>query len=156
MTFKDQEVGLRTPLAVYLPSGSFTVRSPSSIRLRLPGERLDTSKVVAHTNSSSASDTMLESLETVKILEVATGLRVLLDANGPMTVGQLLWHRPIQGGLEELVAHIRIAKAVDAITLEDREQVLVRDRDGQQILASIPQLLLSADQFPEDLEMLAL
>jgi len=48
---------------------------------------------------------MLESLETVKILEVATGLRVLLDANGPMTVGQLLWHRPIQGGLEELVAH---------------------------------------------------
>ncbi|MNR12244.1 hypothetical protein D3C85_1285880 [compost metagenome] len=99
---------------------------------------------------------MLESLETVKILEVATSLRVLLDENGPMTVGQLLEHRPIQGGLEELVAHVRIAKAVYAITLDGREQVLVSDRDGQQILANIPQLLLSADQFPEDLETLAL
>lgn len=156
VTFKDQEVGLRTPLTVYLPSGSFTVRSPSSIRLRLPGERLDTGQVVAHTNKSSVSDTMLESLEMVKILEVATSLRVLLDANGPMTVGQLLERRPILGGLEELVAHVRIAKAVDAITLEGREQVLVSDRNGQQILANIPQLLLSADQFPEDLETLTL
>ncbi|CAD5107084.1 hypothetical protein PSEWESI4_01355 [Pseudomonas carbonaria] len=117
---------------------------------------MDTGQVVAHTNNSSASDTMLESLETVQILEVAIGLRVLLDANGPMTVGQLLGHRPIQGGLEELVAHVRIAKAVDAISLEGREQVLVSDRDSQQILAGIPQLLPSADRFPEDLETLAL
>lgn len=156
VNFKDHELSFRAPVAVDLPTGSFRVRSPSSIHLRLPEERLDTSQVTANTNSHIASAGMLDHLNTVKVLEVAADVRALLNQFGPMTVAKVIQYRPITGGLEELVAHVRIAKAIDAVVLESPENLLVPDRAGNWIRASIPALLMAAEQFPTDLEELAL
>lgn len=156
VNFKEQDLNFRASLAVELPTGSLRVRSPSSIHLRLPEERLDTSHVTASTNSHVASGGMLDHLNTVKVLEVAQEVRAVLNQCGPMTVAKIVQHRPITGGLEELVAHVRIAKAVDAVVLEDVESLLVPDRMGNLIRATIPALLMAAEQFPTDLEELAL
>ncbi|HBN8568343.1 DUF3375 domain-containing protein [Pseudomonas aeruginosa] len=156
VNFKDQEVSLREPVVVDLPTGSLRVRSPSSIHLRLPEERLDTRQVAANTNSHVASLGMLDHLNTVKVLEVAQDVKQLLTEHGPMTVASIVSHRPITGGLEELVAHVRIAKAVSAVVLEHPESLVVVDRTGNWIRANIPSLLMSAEQFPTDLEELAL
>ncbi|WP_323115020.1 DUF3375 domain-containing protein [Pseudomonas guariconensis] len=156
VNFKEQELNLREPVAVDLPTGSLRVRSPSSIHLRLPEERLDTRQVAANTNSHVASLGMLDHLNTVKVLEVAQDVKQLLTEHGPMTVASIVSHRPITGGLEELVAHVRIAKAVSAVVLEHPESLVVVDRTGNGIRANIPSLLMSAEQFPTDLEELAL
>jgi hypothetical protein len=156
VNFKEHDLSFRASVAVELPTGSLRVRSPSSIHLRLPEERLDTSKVTANTNSQVASVGMLNHLNTVKVLEVAQEVRALLNQCGSMTVAKIVQLRPITGGLEELVAHVRIAKAVDAVILEDAESLLVPDRMGNLIRATIPALLMAAEQFPMDLEELAL
>ncbi|WP_256829761.1 DUF3375 domain-containing protein [Pseudomonas sp. Pse1] len=156
VNFKEQDRGLREPVVVNLPTGSLRVRSPSSIHLRLPEERLDTRQVTANTNSHVASLGMLDHLNTVKALEVAQDVKKLLSEHGPMTVAGIVNHRPITGGLEELVAHVRIAKAVSAVMLEHPECLVVVDRAGNGIRANIPALLMSAEQFPTDLKELAL
>ncbi|MDF5994637.1 DUF3375 family protein [Pseudomonas aeruginosa] len=156
VNFRDQELSLREPVVVDVPTGSLRVRSPSSIHLRLPEERLDTRQVAANTNSHVASLGMLDHLNTVKVLEVAQDVKQLLTEHGPMTVASIVSHRPITGGLEELVAHVRIAKAVSAVVLEHPESLVVVDRTGSWIRANIPSLLMSAEQFPTDLEELAL
>ncbi|ADM99114.1 DUF3375 domain-containing protein [Dickeya dadantii] len=156
VNFKEQDISLREPVALDLPTGSLRVRSPSTIHLRLPEERLDTRQVAANTNSHVASRGMLDHLNTVKVLEVAQAMKRLLGEHGPMTVAHIVHHRPIIGGLEELVAHVRIAKAVNAVVLEHTENLVVADRVGNRIRANIPALLISAEQFPVDLEELAL
>lgn len=156
VTFKDQDIGLRTSLNVHVGSGTFSVSSPSSIRLMHPQASLDTSKVVSQSNQTSVSDIILECLEAVKIQEVAEDIRDLLESHGPMSLAQIAELRPIQGGLEELVAFVRIAKAIEAVSLEGVEHLVVADRQGQTIRAKIPVLLLSANLFPENLESLPL
>ncbi len=74
----ERGVSLREPMALALPTGSLRVRSPSSIHLRLPEERLDTRQVTANANSHVANRAMLEHLNTVKVLEVAHEIRRLL------------------------------------------------------------------------------
>jgi hypothetical protein len=53
------------------------------------------------------------------------------------------------------VAHVRIAKAVNAVTLNHQENLLVPDRAGHLIRANIPSMLLTVEQFPADLKELA-
>jgi len=156
VTFKDQDISQRTPLNVHVASGSFSVSSPSSIRLTHPQASLDTSQVVPHENQTRVSSIILECLEAVKIQEVAIEVRDVLAAHGPMSLSQIVEHRPIRGGLEELVAHVRIAKAIEAVSLEGTELLLVADQKGHTIRANVPVFLLSADQFPENVESLFL
>lgn len=156
VNFREQDLSLRESVVLNLPTGSLRVRSPSSVHLRLPEERLDTSQVKPHTNSQFANMEMLDLLNTVKALEVAHDIRQLLDEHGPLTLAGIVKHRPITGGLEELVAHVRIAKAVSAVALEHSESVTVADRSGKDIRAHIPALLLYIEQFPQNLEELAL
>jgi hypothetical protein len=73
-----------------------------------------------------------------------------------MTIASIARFHPLNAGLEELVACIRIAKAVGAASLAEKETVLIRDKQGIRLLASIPTLLLTADLFPDDLKALAL
>jgi hypothetical protein len=56
--------------------------------------------------------------------------------------------------LEELVAMLRVAKAVGATTLEDREEVQIQDRQGTRLKAAIPRYLLSAELFPDNMDTL--
>ena len=49
-----------------------------------------------------------------------------------------------------------VAKAVNAATLERSEQVIIVDRSGAQLRATVPALLLSAELFPDNLDELVL
>ena len=50
---------------------------------------------------------------------------------------------PIQAGLEELVAFIRIAKAVKATDIGQTELILVNDKFGNKLQATIPNLIFT-------------
>lgn len=88
--------------------------------------------------------------------EVAEKVYGTLCQRGPQTIAGLLEVLPVQAGLEELVAYVRVAKAVNAATLERSEQVVIADRSGAQLRANVPALLLSAELFPENLDELVL
>ncbi|MDH5326324.1 MAG: DUF3375 domain-containing protein [Gammaproteobacteria bacterium] len=154
--FKDQEFSLNQCLPLELLSGKTSVRSPQSMRLCSPDEQLDTSEVQAKENSGTPSQAMLEQLHAVKIVEVATRMRSLLQQQGPLSIGGLIKLQPVTSGLEELVAFLRVAKAVGAAEMDNRETVEIEDRKGEKILAKIPGYLMSAQQFPQKLEELVL
>jgi hypothetical protein len=89
-------------------------------------------------------------------MAVATQMRDTLTRYGPLTLAGLVKHHPLTAGLEELVAYLRVAQAVGATQLEAQESVIVNDRHGEILRASIPGYLLHAKQFPQQLEELAL
>ena len=59
-------------------------------------------------------------------------------------------------GMEELVACFRIARAVHAAELPQTENILVTDKQGGQIHARVPVLLLDAVLFPHQPDDLTL
>ena len=67
-----------------------------------------------------------------------------------MSLANISSYLPIQSGLEELVAFIRIAKAVQATDMGQTEPIQVTDKLGNQLQATIPKLILSTDHFPHD------
>ena len=156
LALRDADCDLRSQTTLELPVGSINISSPDSVRLRFPDEKLDTENVEEHCNSSKLSDTMLGSLDTVQIREVAHRAQALLQRHGPMTVAGITQIAPIESGLEELVAYLRIAKSVGAAEINDKEQVILKDREGSQLSACIPALLLSADLFPSSVDELAI
>jgi hypothetical protein len=99
---------------------------------------------------------MLDCLVTVQLQVVAERTLKTLREHGPMTIASIAQHHPFNAGLEELVACIRIAKAVGAASLVEKETVIIRDKRGVLLLASIPTFLLTADLFPDDLAALAI
>jgi len=153
---RDAGVGLKTSVDFVLPSGRARVATVDRIRLRMPDEHIDTSHLTIAENARTPSDSMLEQLHAVKMLEVASRMRAELKQHGPLSIAGLLREAPIAAGLEELIAHLRIARAVGATELDSQERVLVTDRKGDAVTATIPQLLLHADLFPRHLEELAL
>ncbi len=73
-----------------------------------------------------------------------------------MSIAHLTHEHPLQAGLEELVAYLRIAKAIKAPQMQHTEQVELKDRSGVHLQASIPVYYLSADLFPKNIDELAL
>ena len=154
--FKASEIDLRKSANLELLSGKASINSPQSLRLRYPEEQLDTSDIEARENSHSPSQSMLDQLHAVKVLEVAARIQSLLQEQGPMSIGGFIDRCPIESGIEELVACLRVAKAIGATELESKEVVEITDRKGERLQATIPGLLLSAQQFPQQLEELVL
>ena len=154
--FKEQDIDWRAQLTLELQSGKASISSPQNMRLRNPEERLDTTDIHAEKNSHLPSQVMLEQLQTVKVIEVAVRIHSLLQQQGPLSIGGLVKQHPIESGLEELVACLRIAKAIGATELDNNEVVEITDRQGELIRATIPGLVLSAQQFPLQIEELAL
>ncbi len=153
--FNETDIPLNTALPLQLRSGSAKVASIASMRLKTPEEQLDTGQIQVQTNHSDPSDTMLDSLESVRIVDVASRMLSTLQMDGPMTVGDMITHHTLDAGLEELVAYLRVAKHVGAAQLERKEQVVVKDRTGISIKASIPCFQLSAGMFPDDVTEVA-
>ncbi len=149
--FNARDIRLETPILLNLPSGSVKVRSIDSMRLRTPEEQLDISSIQAQVNHANPSESMLDCLETVQIIEVAGKMRETLCQEGPMTVAMMMQQHMIEAGLEELVAYLRVAKSVGAAHLKGKEQVTIKDRQGTPIQASIPCYQLSAEMFPDDI-----
>jgi hypothetical protein len=156
MRLREAGVSLRTPTAFTLPSGSARVLSVDRLRLKTPDEHIDTSQVIIEENAHTPNMAMLEQLHAIKVIEVASRMRDELKRHGPLSVAGLLRTTPITAGLEELVAHLRIARAVGATEINDQERVLVADRTGQTVTATIPHLLVHADLFPRNLDELGL
>ena len=154
--FQQHDIDWRTQLPLELHSGKASISSPQSMRLRHPEEQLDTRDIKAEQNRHAPSRHMLEQLHSVKVMEVAERMQVLLRQQGPLSIGEFIKEQPVTSGLEELVACLRVAKAIGATELESKETVVIADRNGDQIRATIPALLLSAQQFPQRLEELAI
>jgi len=156
VVLRDEEVDLKTEMALFLPVGPIEIHSPEAMRLRTPEDKLDTSNVEERTNRRELSEQVLAYLETVQVKEVAHRVLHTLKNQGVMSVAQLVDAHPIEAGLEELVAYLRVAKAVGATVLEEKEEVRVKDKQGNLLKAKIPMYLLSFEQFPDDLDELAL
>ena len=73
-----------------------------------------------------------------------------------MTIAGLLRHYPINAGLEELVAYVRVAKSVNAAQLDDVERVQFTDKNGAKLQATVPTFMLSAELFPTNRDELVL
>jgi len=149
---EDYESELKKSTCLFLPVGTIRISSPDAMRLRSPDEKLDTSGVEEEINSHSPSAEMLDCLDTVQVKQVAYRILNTLRQAGPMTIASVVSKQPMNSGLEELVAYLRVAKSVGATTLEDKEELEILDKKGVRIRASIPKYLLSADLFPEDIE----
>lgn len=152
VSFKNVNVDLRTQTKLWLPVANVHVRSPDSLRLKTPEEKLDTTGVQTQVNATTPNSEMLDSLDAVKMLDVARVIADQLQRHGPMTIGGIVEKQPLTAGLEELVAFVRVAKSVGATALGDKEQIAVTDKKGAQLSASIPRFLLSSNLFPDNIE----
>ncbi|PID58752.1 MAG: hypothetical protein CR957_00075 [Gammaproteobacteria bacterium] len=153
---RDADCPLTTATALSLPVGPLTLSSPDSMRLKPPHERLDIGSTVTHVNRVAPSTTMLTSLNSVQIRELAQTIYQLLDNQHAQSIADLVEKQPITSGLEELVAYLRIAKAVNATELAERETLSITDHQGIQLQATVPKMLMTAAMFPKKLEDLVL
>lgn len=150
------DINLQTATNLSLPVGAVQINSPDTIRLKQPDEQLDTSGVEEQVNSREPGINVLDCLESIQIQKVAEQTRMLLHQHGPLTIAGIADKYPMESGLEELVAYLRLAKSVGATQLENQESIEIRDKRGGKIKASIPVFLLSAELFPDNLYELAI
>lgn len=156
VALKEAEIAPKTATQLFLSVGAVKISSPDSMALRMPDETLDTSDVEENINSRAASALMLDSLDAVQVKRIAHQTRAWLRAHGPMTIAAIAQHYPMTAGLEELVAYLRVAKAVGATALSDTETINIIDKQGVFLKASIPRYLLSDELFPDNIEELAI
>lgn len=153
----EQQCDLKTEMQVDLAVGSVQVSSPENFALKSPNEHMDTRGVQQQQNRKEPSNQMLHYLDSVQVREVAEKVRHTLLKKGVMSIAHLTQEHPLQAGLEELVAYLRIAKAIKAPQLtEQNEQIQFQDQHGVNLQARIPTYYLSAELFPENLDELAL
>lgn len=153
----EQDCDLKTELKADLAVGSVQIDSPEKLSLKSPDEHMDTRGIQQQENSKQPSSQMLHYLDSVQIRVVAEKVHKTLQQKGAMSIAHLTQVHPLQAGLEELVAYLRIAKAVKATQLtEQTEQIQFKDASGVHLQASIPTYYLSAELFPENLDELAL
>ncbi|OYQ80559.1 hypothetical protein B9T19_04755 [Ignatzschineria sp. F8392] len=151
LQLKSEGVDVRNHLLpLSLPTGIPVITSPMSMRLRTPDEEIEVGNIVTQKNSRTVSATILNYLETVNILELAQKVKsLLIERNTALSIGQILEDLPPRFGLEEVVAHIRIARRIGAPQLPLQESIRVADQYGDFVL-KLPKIVLSATQFPDD------
>lgn len=147
---KDLPKILDKDVNITIKVGKMPYSSPDSIRLKVAEEKLDLSDIQERENNHTLSQKTLENLETVQVVEIAKKIYHILRQHGAMSLATISDYIPIQAGLEELVAFVRIAKAVKATDIEQTEIILVKDKTGNQLQATIPKLILTAEHFPQN------
>lgn len=146
----EQQCDLKTEMQADLAVGSVQISSPENFALKSPNEHMDTRGVQQQQNRKQPSSQMLHYLDSVQVRVVAEKTRNTLLQKGVMSIAHLTQEHPLQAGLEELVAYLRIAKAIKAPQLtEQNEQIQFYDQHGVCLQASIPTYCLSAELFPE-------
>lgn len=156
LLLRDGDLDLMTETELSLPVGPIEIKSPESMRLRSPDDKLDTSGVEENANKREPSTSMLNCLDAVQVRQVANKVLNALKKHGPMSIARLAEENPLKSGLEELVAYLRVAKAVNATMLDEKEEVIFVDKQGVKLKAFIPTYLLTAELFPKDIDELAL
>lgn len=156
INFSANEINLKQATDLILPSGNIQINSPSSVFLKEPQMTIEMENITEHTNSATPSSAILTLLDTVQIKEVAAKIYDNLITFGPMTIAELIDKNPVTFGLEELVAYLRVAKHIQSTDLNDKETVIILDKQGCYLNVSIPKYLLSASLFPDNIEELTL
>ncbi len=156
MMLCTQGYDLNTETSLSLPTGNLNFSSPDSMRLKQPDEGFQAAVTEEHINSRQADSHILAGLETVRIRSLAVKIKQILEQKGPLTLAGIAQHAPLTMGMEELVACFRIARAVHAAELPQTENILVTDKQGGQIHARVPVLLLDAVLFPHQPDDLTL
>ncbi|MGV0036770.1 MAG: DUF3375 domain-containing protein [Candidatus Azotimanducaceae bacterium WSBS_2022_MAG_OTU7] len=156
VSLREADCNLGTDTGLDLPVGPVSLSSPESMRLRSPDEKLDTSGVEERANGREPSEQVLDSLDSVQVRAIAVKVLATLEKHGPLSISGLTRANPLESGLEELVAYLRVAKAVNATVLDKKEEVIVPDRHGIDLSASIPTYVMSRELFPANLDDLVL
>lgn len=156
VNFSKNNINLKQATHLILPTGNIEINSPDSICLKEPIAAIQITDITEHTNSAVPSETVLTLLDTIQIKEVADSIYHNLCTFGPLTIAGLVEKKPINFGLEELVAYLRIAQHIQATDLNEKESIIIQDKQGIQIKATLPKYLLSASLFPDNLEELSL
>lgn len=157
IALKEAACDLQISTDLFLPVGSVKISSPESMRLKSPDEKLDTSGIEEQKNSREPSLQIFNCLDAIQLRAVAERTFAVVKKHGPMTIAAIAHLNPLQSGLEELVAYLRVAKSVKAASLlEKKERVIVSDKQGVVLQASIPTFLLSENLFPDNLDELIL
>ncbi|WP_367466944.1 DUF3375 domain-containing protein [Snodgrassella alvi] len=156
VNFSKNNINLKQATHLILPTGNIEINSPNSICLKEPIAAIQITDITEHTNSVVPSETVLTLLDTIQIKEVADSIYHNLCTFGPLTIAGLVEKKPINFGLEELVAYLRIAQHIQATDLNEKESIIIQDKQGIQIKATLPKYLLSASLFPDNLEELSL
>ena len=156
VNFSKNNINLKQATHLILPTGNIEINSPDSICLKEPIAAIQITDITEHTNSVVPSETVLTLLDTIQIKEVADSIYHNLCTFGPLTIAGLVEKKPINFGLEELVTYLRIAQHIQATDLNEKESIIIQDKQGIQIKATLPKYLLSASLFPDNLEELSL
>lgn len=156
VNFSKNNINLKQATHLILPTGNIEINSPDSICLKEPIAAIQITDITEHTNSVVPSETVLTLIDTIQIKEVADSIYHNLCTFGPLTIAGLVEKKPINFGLEELVAYLRIAQHIQATDLNEKESIIIQDKQGIQIKATLPKYLLSASLFPDNLEELSL
>lgn len=156
VNFSKNNINLKQATHLILPTGNIEINSPDSICLKEPIAAIQITDITEHTNSVVPSETVLTLLDTIQIKEVADSIYHNLCTFGPLTIAGLVEKKPINFGLEELVAYLRIAQHIQTTDLNEKESIIIQDKQGIQIKATLPKYLLSASLFPDNLEELSL
>lgn len=156
IALRETTCDLKAMTSLTLNVGTIKVNSPENMRLHAIEDRVDTSNTLENTNSREPSEHILRCLDVVQIKEIAHKIFITLKENGPMTIAKLAMRNRLTAGLEELVAYLRVAKSVNATTLQEKESIDIEDSNGLVLRATIPKVLLSAELFPESINELIL
>lgn len=143
-------IDLKQTTNLILSTGSPSIYSPLAIRLKQPNDRIIVEDIQQKDNINTVNSAVLSSLNAINIYELADKVRKILQEHGAMTIAQIINFEPISYGLEEIVAYIRLAKAIKVVDMNDTEILIVRDNESV-IEVKIPQYLLSAESFPKKL-----
>ncbi|QEP42854.1 DUF3375 domain-containing protein [Ectothiorhodospiraceae bacterium BW-2] len=133
-----------------LPTGSVECRSANSLQLKQPQPRFNSESWELTPPLEQASEAMLRHLHPIRMDQIAHRLQQQLQQHGSQSLATLASALPIEAGLEELVIWLRLAQMAAAAPLEQREQLQIRDPQGDELRATIPVYRLSAS----DLEQL--
>lgn len=154
LPLKDFEgLSLWIRLSMAIDTGRVSVYSPDALALQQRNEALFDDEIVEHDPEQGVTEELFGHLYSVDLFDVAKRWRDAAQAQqGPATIAQIAMHEPIKQGLEEIVGVLRVAKALDATTLDGVEQVYFSDREGRLARAQVPRILIDPTSFPASLE----
>ncbi|MDO4433211.1 MAG: DUF3375 domain-containing protein [Alysiella sp.] len=163
---RENHVNVDTTLNVQLNVGKIQISSPQSMKLHPADGGFQAAYISEHVNRHEASEQILQRLNAVQIRPIAVALQsIICQSDEAHTLASLVMARPIERGMEELVAYYRVLRAVlnrlpennqDNDLKEEFEELMIQDENAQKLLVRVPLLRVSATQFPEYLDDLAI
>lgn len=147
---------LHKELDIWIHGGSVGAQTVDEIRLADPGLGGDLGDIVEHVTGTTMPDEMFDRFKRLPVQEIAGKMQACVRANGKLTIAGITALAPIEHGLEELIARVRIAQAVKALDLHAREPIEFVDLDGRRMKATVPSLEINPESFPSSLSELQL